>query len=160
MLDNCQTARERWGGVNELVDRWLDERKELLVIFCSLSGIKSFADNDDEYGPKIRRLCQLLVDYVSAGHFEVYEKLIQEGKQFDDTDGLKKAAELYQTIDGTTESLLDFNDKYQEVDDLSTLVNDLSTMGETLAERFEAEDAMIDVLHTAHQQLLEPEITK
>ncbi len=155
MLENCQSALERWGGVNNLIDRWLVERQELLVTFCSLSGIKEFKDNDSEHGQTILKLCQLLVDYVSAGHFEVYEQLIQEGKQFDDTEGLKAAAGLYQTIDETTEFLLDFNDKYQEIDDLSSLPADLSTMGETLAGRFEAEDEMIDVLHTNHRQLLE-----
>ncbi len=151
MLDDCRTAQERWGGVNELIDRWLAERQELLVIFCGLSGVKSFQDNDPEYGPKLRKVCQLLVDYVSAGHFEVYDNLIQEGRQFDDTEGLKKAAEFYQIVDSTTETLLDFNDKYVEIDDLSTLVSDLSHMGEMLANRFEAEDKMIDILHNAHK---------
>ncbi len=151
MLDDCRTAQERWGGVNELIDRWLAERQELLVIFCGLSGVKSFPDNDREYGPKLRKVCQLLVDYVSAGHFEVYDNLIQEGRQFDDTEGLKKAAEFYQIVDSTTETLLDFNDKYVEIDDLSTLVSDLSHMGEMLANRFEAEDKMIDILHNAHK---------
>lgn len=154
MLDNCQSAQERWGGVNDLIDRWLTERQDLVVVYCGLSGIKEFADNDEAQGPKIRKLCQLLVDYVSAGHFEVYEQLIQEGKEFDDTEALKKAANLYQTIDATTEKLIDFNDKYEEIDDLSTLVADLSLMGETLATRFEAEDEMIQVLHTNHEQLV------
>jgi len=155
MLDNCQSAQERWGGVNELIDRWLCQRQELLVVYCGLSGVKEFTDNDDTHGDTIRRLCELMVDYVSAGHFEVYEQLIQEGKEFADTEGLKQAASLYQTIDATTEQLIDFNDKYDEIDDLSSLVADLSTMGETLASRFEAEDQMINVLHHAHKQRIE-----
>ena len=160
MLDNYQSAVERWGGVNDLIDRWLAERQDLLVTFCSLSGVKEFKDNDSEYGPKILKLCQVLVDYVSAGHFEVYEQLIQEGKSFDDTEGLKKAAELYQVIDSTTEPLLDFNDKYQEIDDLESLVKDLSDMGETLASRFESEDEMINILHTNHKELLDTVVDK
>lgn len=154
MLENCQTAQERWGGVNDIIDRWLNQRQKLLVVFCGLSGVKSFQDNDAQHGPIIRNLCQLLIDYVSAGHFEVYEKLIEEGKEFEDTEGLQKAATLYQVIDDTTEKLIDFNDKYEEIDDLSTLVTDLSATGETLANRFEAEDQMINVLHTAHKQLV------
>ena len=154
MLENCQSAQERWGGVNNIIDRWLNQRQSLLVAYCGLSGVKEFADNDPEHGTTIRRLCELMVDYVSAGHFEVYEQLIQEGKEFEDTEGLKKAASLYQIIDETTEKLIDFNDKYEEIDDLSTLVNDLSATGEVLANRFEAEDQMINVLHTAHKQLV------
>ena len=28
MLESCQNAQERWGGVHLLIDRWLQERKE------------------------------------------------------------------------------------------------------------------------------------
>ena len=92
-----------------------------------------------------------MVDYVSAGHFEVYEQLMQEAKEFDDTDGLRAASGFYKTIDGTTEDILDFNDKYQETDDIETLNTDLSKVGEWLATRFEAEDRMIEVLHVSHK---------
>ena len=39
MLENCKTAQERWGGVSEIIDKWLQERKELLVQYCNLSEI-------------------------------------------------------------------------------------------------------------------------
>lgn len=150
MLDDCQTAQERWGGVSNIIDRWLGERKDLLVVFCKLSGQKS-NEFDEETEHNLRHLCQIIVDYVSAGHFEVYEQLIKEGKEFDDQEGLGKAKIQYQEIDKTTERILDFNDKYQETDDLSTLVPDLSELGEQLAARFEAEDIMIALLHTRHR---------
>ena len=34
MLENCKTARERWGGVSVIIDRWLQERQDLLVLFA------------------------------------------------------------------------------------------------------------------------------
>ncbi len=151
MLDNCQSALERWGGVNTIVDRWLLERKQVLVKFCTLTD----ADRDEQTQARtVQELCQLMVDYVSAGHFEVYDQLIKEARDFNDDEGLHKAAELYKTVDSTTEHLLDFNDKYQETDDLSTLVRDLSALGEQMETRFEAEDQMISVLHTAHKALV------
>lgn len=150
MLENCKSAQERWGGVSEIIDRWLEERKELLVDYCELSNaVKN--DQDEELGGMLRKLCQIMVDYVSAGHFEVYEQLMQEAKDFDDTEGLRLAGGLYKTIDATTEDILDFNDKYQETDDLDALNADLSKVGEWLATRFEAEDRMIEVLHVAHK---------
>lgn len=153
MLEDCKSAQERWGGVSEIIDRWLNERQKLLVDYCDLSN--TIADkNATEYGPKLREICQLMVDYVSAGHFEVYEQLMQEAKDFDDTEGLRTASVYYKTIDGTTEDILDFNDKYQEIDDLETLSTDLSKVGEWLATRFEAEDKMIEVLHVAHKDLV------
>ncbi len=154
MLENCRSAKERWGGVNDIIDRWLHERQLLLVKYCSLSGIQTFDENNTEHQDQVRKLCQILVDYVSAGHFEVYEQLIKEGKDFGDQQALQKAAELYKTIDDTTEALLDFNDKYQETDDLSELETDLSNVGQYLEPRFSAEDHMIEVLHNSHKELV------
>lgn len=150
MLDNCQSARERWGGVSEIIDRWLQERQDLLVLFCKLSAQKDGIFPSDSEN-LLQRFCQILVDYVSAGHFEVYERLVDEGREFDDQEGLSKAKVHYKTIDSTTELILDFNDKYQETDDLSSLLQDLSRLGETLETRFEAEDRMIEVLHNSHK---------
>jgi len=153
MLENCKTAKERWGGVNEIIDRWLEERQEMLVQYCALSGLNEDL-SDVQRGEKLRSFCQILVDYVSAGHFEVYDQLIKEGREFDDAEALQEASKLYDVVDQTTEKLLDFNDKYLETDDLTTLVLDLSQLGETLEVRFSAEDRLIAVLHTAHRDLV------
>jgi regulator of sigma D len=154
MLENCQSAKERWGGVNDIIDRWLHERQQLLVCYCDLSGTQVFDESNVTHQEQVKRFCQVLVDYVSAGHFEVYNQLIKEGQDFDDKAALTTAADLYQVIDNTTESLIDFNDKYQETDDLSELVKDLSHIGQNLEPRFAAEDQMIEVLHTSHKDLV------
>jgi len=154
MLDNCKDAKERWGGVSEIIDRWLEERQLLLVQYCALSGLDQAKTSDEVRGEKLRVFCQILVDYVSAGHFEIYDKLMKEGREFDDADALQEAGKLYTKVDKTTEQLLDFNDKYLETDDLSSLTEDLSLMGEGLEVRFSAEDRMISVLHTAHKDLV------
>ncbi|MFA0810445.1 sigma D regulator [Microbulbifer epialgicus] len=151
MLENCKSARERWGGVSEIIDRWLQSRQNLLVSFYHLSEIKEFTEEDPETEDRVRQLCQLLVDYVSAGHFEVYEQLMREGQAFDDKQGLQKACELYRDIDTTTDIAVDFNDKYLETDDLTSLAPDLSELGEALETRFSSEDKMIALLHTAHK---------
>lgn len=153
MLENCKTAKERWGGVSEIIDRWLEERQEMLVQYCALSGLNEEL-SDVQRGEKLRFFCQILVDYVSAGHFEVYDQLIKEGREFDDADALQEASKLYDVVDKTTEKLLDFNDKYLETDDLTALSEDLSHLGETMEIRFTAEDRLIAVLHTAHKDLV------
>ena len=154
MLENCKSAKERWGGVSEIIDRWLQERQDMLVQFCDLSEGLDFELNEVEAGHKLSKLCQIMMDYVSAGHFEVYEQLIKESQELNDTDALKQADILFDKIDKTTDAVLDFNDKYQETDDLSTINADLSRIGENLATRFEIEDQMIDVLHTSHKDLV------
>lgn len=153
MLENCKSAKERWGGVSEIIDRWLEERQQMLVQYCALSGLDQNL-SDVQRGEKLRSFCQILVDYVSAGHFEVYDQLIKEGREFDDADALQEAGKLYDVVDKTTEKLLDFNDKYLETDDLSSLTSDLSLLGEALEVRFSAEDRLISVLHTSHKDLV------
>lgn len=153
MLENCKSAKERWGGVSEIIDRWLEERQAMLVQYCALSGLDQDL-SDLQRGEKLRSFCQILVDYVSAGHFEVYDQLIKEGREFDDAEALQEASKLYDTIDTTTERLLDFNDKYLETDDLGSLTADLSHLGEALEVRFSTEDRLISVLHTSHKDLV------
>ena len=152
MLENCQNAKERWGGVSIIIDRWLQERQDMLVKYCDIGGADQA--NDAARGDKLRHFCQILVDYVSAGHFEIYDQLIKEGREFDDEEALHEAGRLFTVVDNTTEKLLDFNDKYLETDDLSSLDQDLSNLGETLEIRFSAEDRMISVLHTSHKDLV------
>ena len=155
MLENCKSAKERWGGVSDIIDRWLQNRQDMLVRYCEISGIQESASDDTvPTDAKLRHLCQIMVDYISAGHFEIYDQLIKEGKEFGDEAALEQAGGLYKTIDQTTEIMLDLNDKYQETDDLTTLANDLSGLGEVLESRFEAEDRMIAVLHVAHKDLV------
>ncbi len=154
MLENCKSARERWGGVNDIIDRWLEERQQLLVKYCALSSLESASLSSEQRGEMLKEVCQILVDYVSAGHFEIYDQLIKEGREFEDKEALQEAGTLYTSIDKTTEKLLDFNDKYLETDDLSSIDADLSRLGETLETRFTAEDRMIAVLHTSHRDLV------
>jgi|SRR5690554_3786516 regulator of sigma D len=150
MVIDGKTAEERWARVNQVIERWLIERQEMLVSFCAISETEDSAEREQ----RLRRLCQLLVDYVSAGHFEIYDQLVQEGRAYQDRDGLKQAGELFTVIDKTTETALDFNDKYLETDDLSALDIDLSALSDTLETRFTAEDQMINILHLAHKDLV------
>ena len=152
MLENCQNAKERWGGVSELIDRWLKERQELLVQYCDLSGTTDFSQTD-ALQQKFIRLCEVLVDYVSAGHFEIYEQLVQEAREFDD-GGIELAAKVYPRIEKTTETALNFNDQLNGQTLTEAQVRDLfqqlSELGETLETRFEMEDFLIEHLHNAH----------
>lgn len=154
MLENCQNARERWGGVSELIDRWLKERQELLVHYCDLSGTADFSQTEALH-QKFVRLCEVLVDYVSAGHFEIYEQLIQEAREFDD-GGIELAAKVYPRIEKTTETALNFNDQLNgqsmTEDQARALFQQLSELGETLETRFEMEDFLIERLHNAHAE--------
>jgi regulator of sigma D len=152
MLENCRNARERWGGVSELIDRWLKERQELLVHYCELSGLTDYSQTD-MLREKFIRLCEVLVDYVSVGHFEIYEQLTREAREFND-GGEELAAKVYPRIQETTEVALNFNDhvdgRILTEQDVSFLFAELSKLGEVLESRFELEDFLIEHLHNAH----------
>ena len=153
MLENCKTAQERWGGVSNLIDNWLKERQEVRVTLYNLSDI-AHDDASQSRGTLLQKLCQEVVDYVSAGHFEVFKELIKEAEAFDDRAALEEGQKGFEYICKTTELILDFNDKYQEVDDLEAISEDLSNLAECLADRIEAEDKIIQVMHTAHKDLV------
>lgn len=153
MLENVTSAKERWGGVHAMIDRWLKERQQLIVNYCQLSRADDF-DQPEKLRTALSVFCELLVDYVSAGHFEIYEQLIQEARDYDD-GGLELVSRIFPRIEATTEAALEFNDHFDGCDGTDLALMDLyqqvSRLGETLEERFELEDVLIEALHTAHE---------
>lgn len=154
MLESCQNAQERWGGVHLLIDRWLQERNELIRAFDELGETpEDLAANR----ASLQRFCEILVDYVSAGHFEVYEQLTSEAKAFGDERGLELADQIHPRIKVITEFSLAFNDHCDKGDcsDAPKLASELKKLGGLLHERFELEDCLIEVLHTSHKAQVE-----
>ncbi|MBF8778484.1 sigma D regulator [Pseudomonas fulva] len=150
MLDSCQNAQERWGGVHKLIDRWLAERQELVEAYSALRDTKpAFADKAHNGS-----FCEILVDYVSAWHFEVCEQLVSEAKAFGDQGALGVAEQLNPRIDDITQIALAFNDNCEkgECTDAERFARKLAELGSLLDERFELEDCLIEVLHNAHRQ--------
>ncbi len=152
MLDKCQGAQERWGGVSEIIDAWLEGRQVLISHFVSLPA-QSIAHGLNE---RLSLFCDLLMDYLSSGHFEVYEQLLREGGEFKD-GSLEEAQQLFPLIQPTTDQALDFNDKFSSMQDPSVqeireFAEQLSLLGEALENRFSLEDKMIELLHLTHSE--------
>ncbi len=153
MLDDCKTKEERWEGVQKLIERWLAERQELIVSYCSVSGVNNLTADDNTSTQTIKLFCQVLMDYVSAGHFEVYDQLVLEAEEFG--DGSEKILpQIYPKIGETTEAILNFNDIFDTDEHceqaIGRLKTELSTLGEHLTNRFIFEDQLINGLHTIH----------
>lgn len=154
MLEKCRNAKDRWGGVSTIIDHWLEERQQLISIFVSIPTQEAGA----ALNSSVSEFCDLLMDYLSSGHFEVYEQLLREGSEFND-GSLEQAQALLPHIQPSTDTALDFNDSYGTLDtptlqQLCQLSRSLSDLGETLEERFALEDQLIAILHNAHKDLV------
>jgi len=147
MLNDCKSAEERFGGVSKIIDRWLAERQDVVKLYCQLTGVHPSPPRPAWVS--LQAFCDLLVDYASMGHFEVYEQLMLEGKEFND-GGDKKVAGLIPMLEANTQKIMAFHDFLNEKCDLHELADRATRLGETLEARFAMEDEMIEVLHNAH----------
>lgn len=153
MLENCRTAQERWGGVHTLVDRWLEQRHDLLVAFVNLTDACE-ANLDAVSKRRIDAFSQALMDYVSAGHFEIYPQLSEEARAFDDTRAVNVAERLLARVETSTQMVLDFDADYATPETcerhLSALPAWIERLSEALSERFVLEDQLIERVHAIH----------
>lgn len=155
MLNRLESLTQRVGGSNELVDQWLQARKQLLVAYCSLVGIKPNKEKHTPLNEKaLENFCHSLVDYLSAGHFHIYDKII---KQVEGSASPKMAltTKFYPKLQANTETVMAFHDRYTEadIDDVCVELNQaLSDIGEALASRFALEDQLIQLAAETWQQ--------
>lgn len=148
-MDNPTTPGEHCpNDLDRLLRNWLAERQQLLSLLCALSPMLREEPAPSELRPKLDRFCEILVDYVSAGHFEVYCELVEKGEKSGQLHG-DAVTELYRRIVPTTAVALDFNDRHSEPRDSTTIARELSRLGQVLASRFDWEDALINLLHRA-----------
>ena len=147
-----RNPQQQFNAVEELLTRWLKERREVLGKYTEIAvGMDGLLDAA-ALAERQRLLCELLVDYVSAGHFEVYHELLEEAESF--ADGSSTLAEkLMPAIGDTTEVILAYEEKYTADNcDSGKLKRDLSALGEVLESRFLLEDKLIAGLHNSHRR--------
>ena len=151
MLNQLENLTERVGGSNELVDRCLQVRKHLLLAYYNLVGLKPGKESFMRLNEKaLDDFCQSLVDYLSSGHFSIYERII--GEMEGDTP-LLAATRLYPQLEANTQQMMDYYDTCLENaidhDNYLEFQQALSDIGESLEARFALEDKLI-ALAVAH----------
>jgi regulator of sigma D len=150
MLNQLESLTERVGGSNKLVDRWLHVRKHLLVAYYNLVGLKPGKESFMRLNEKaLDDFCQSLVDYLSDGHFNIYERIIRE---MEGTTPLLAASKLYPLLEANTQQIMDYYDSTLENaidhDNYLEFQQALSDIGEALEERFTLEDKLIALAWT------------
>ena len=151
MLNQLESLTERVGGSNTLVDRWLHVRKHLLVAYYNLVGLKPGKESFMRLNEKaLDDFCQSLVDYLSDGHFNIYERIIRE---MEGTTPYLAASKLCPLLEANTQQIMDYYDSTLENaidhDNYLEFQQALSDIGESLEARFALEDKLI-ALAVAH----------
>jgi len=121
----------------------LATRTETLTLFSQLAGMRPYQPNK-EMQFMLQEFCETLVDYTASAHFQLYRFIEEDAERR--TEVRKIAEKIYPEISASTRLILDFNEKYDcedHCDNLSSLEQDLSKLGEVLADRITLEDQVI-----------------
>jgi regulator of sigma D len=138
---------ERRQRASQLIAELQNERQEVWSLYCHVAELKPFSANDTVKN-LLTRFAQLLVDYVSLGHFGVYERLLAGTERRHSVLSVAKA--IYPEFSSITEAAISFNDKYENIEEINSfddLEQDLSALGESLAQRIVLEDQLCELMH-------------
>ena len=151
MPNRHSNPEQQFQAVEHILQEWLKERRALLTRYTETIVAADSGGDADALAQRQKDLCELLVDYTSAGHFEVFHELINEAEVFNDGSSAL-AQQLMPAIGDTTEVILAYDEKYGGAGATgSKLKRDLSALGEVLESRFVLEDRLIAGLHNAHR---------
>ncbi len=145
MMDRGEIP-DRRNRTQQMIEKWLQERQEMLVLYCQLAGLEPFTP-DKSINGLLKDFCQVLVDYIAFGHFEVYDRIGRGEERRNRV--LRVAKDVYPKVAAVTDLAVAFNDKYdarEKVPELDELDQDLSRLGSELASRIEVEDQLVEAL--------------
>jgi regulator of sigma D len=141
-----EAITERRASSINRIKTLLDTRTQTLVFFSQLAGMRPYKPTQD-LQMILQEFCETLIDYTASAHFQLY-RFIEEGTERR-ANIQELAQQVYPRIAESTQTILDFNEKYEsegKCEDLSQLDRDLSHLGEILAERISCEDQIIEAL--------------
>lgn len=143
---NFPGGADRRGKAREKLDALVSSRAATLSLLADLAGRRPF-EPDPEMDKALRRFCEALIDYTASAHFQLYRYLADNRERRQSV--LAIADELYPKIVETTDQILRFNDKYENMsidNSVEFLAVDLSYLGECIADRIQLEDQVIQAM--------------
>ena len=152
MPNQNSDPKQQFEAIEAMLTRWLKERRAVLGKYTEIVVTLDSRLDDEVLAARQKALCELLMDYVSAGHFEVFAELINEAERSGDGH-CELAEKLMPAIGDTTEVILAYEEKYGNAQGRpEKLRRDLSALGELLESRFLLEDQLIAGLHNRHRR--------
>lgn len=148
MTSTQRAPLERRSSSLSRLNTLLETRTETLMLFSQLAGLRPYQPTK-ELQRLLQEFCETLVDYTASAHFQLYRFIEEDAERR--TETRKLAEKIYPEIAASTRFILDFNEKYDcedHCDNLSVLEQDLSKLGEVLADRITLEDQIISTLNT------------
>lgn len=134
MLNQLESLTEHVEGSNKLVDRWLHVRKHLLVAYYNLVGIKPGKESYMRLNEKaLDDFCQGLVDYLSAGHFSIYEHIIRE---MEEGNPRSTATRLHSLLEANTKILWNITTPAWRTRSITIIMRNFSKCSPTSAKRW------------------------
>lgn len=149
MASTSPSATAQWQRIETLVQAWLDERQQLIVLLCTLQGVRGLSSREPQH-KQLQQFCELLMDYISAGYFEVYRELVNEARHFH-RENPALTHHILRQLDSSTDEALAFNADFENPGTCAELKAQLpqriSLLMQTLEERFALEDQLILSIH-------------
>ncbi|AWK14771.1 Rsd/AlgQ family anti-sigma factor [Candidatus Fukatsuia symbiotica] len=147
MLNRLENLTQRVGGSNELIDQWLQARKKLLVTYCTVIGVKQPKAEHASFDKKaLEDFFQNLMDYLSSGHFKIYDTIIEQ-TEGQSSPKMALKSKIYPALKDNTQDIMEFHDNYIDTnvdqDRYLEFNQTLSALGQALDTRFQLEDQLI-----------------
>jgi regulator of sigma D len=144
-----QVLTDRRTGSQQMVAELLKVRERMLALYGELARQQPFGHDRERILDLLEQFCQTLIDYTADAHFRLYRHVDERRER---RRAVAEVAErVYGEILATTDTILLFNDRYdfsrgRKALDITNLEQDLSQLGERLADRIELEDQIIAAL--------------
>lgn len=151
MIEN-RSGIERRSQTSEQLELLVATRTETLALYSELACRRPYAV-DHCTARAVQRFCQALIDYTASAHFKLYRHLSESTERRQAV--LRVAERAYPAIVKTTDFILAFNDKYATstlADGVAELADDLSDLGEMLADRIQLEDQVIAAMSSEERR--------
>ena len=159
MLESAN-QQHKWQDLNQHIEQWLNHRAQLLTHHCKIANLLPYEKTENTLPSQDEMYaCGDLVDYVSEGHFEIYEEIMAFCEQTQQGD-MKLHQTIVPEIHLTIDEALHFHDKYtdQKRIEMDHLDEDLNELGVVMEKRFELEDLLLETINLIAEK--EPFILK